>query len=149
MSDERLVRKNYRLAETLTRSLAERAKADGLTETQIVSDALSAYLRGDEGRTGQQDATEAPKALETAIQALTEQLATKDAQIERLTDALATAQGMARTSQQLEAVSLSKALTSGEEAASEVVAVEVPEAGAGVPEAGEGLLVRFRRWLHR
>lgn len=113
------VKRTFRLTEENADKLRRLADERGTTATEIINAAISTYgteqnasntISGD-CHTGAipdgagNDVNDSLRVTEKAVQALTEQLASKDRQIEGLTDAL-------RAAQTLHAVSESKAIES-------------------------------------
>lgn len=129
-------RKAFRLTVHLAGELVERAKVDGITETELVTRALRLYLDG--GTHEAHDGTREAHADSEAISALVAQLEVKDQQIVRLMDSLDRAQASIQAAQALEGARVARAL--GE-----------PAEAAVVSDAGEGVgpIARLRRWATR
>lgn len=141
------VRKAYRLPVDLADELASRAEADGITATETVIRALTAYLRGTdsgahgEAHAGSREAYGEAHADDGALAALTAQLAVKDAQIARLMDSLDRAQESVRAAQVLEGAHVARLAASGEPGAVTVAG----GAEGGEPERTGGVLARLAR----
>lgn len=134
-------RKAFRLTVHLAGELVERAKADGITETELVTRALRLYLDGGthEAHGEAHEGTREAHADSEAISALVAQLEVKDQQIVRLMDSLDRAQASIQAAQALEGARVARAL--GEPAEAAVVS----DAG----EEGIGPIARLRRWATR
>lgn len=137
------VRKAFRLTVRLAGELVERAKADGITETELVTRALMAYLDGGAREAHAEahgGAREAHADGET-VAALVAQLEVKDRQISRLMDSLDRAQASVQAAQALEGARVTRALEATVEAGT------TTDDGGAVSASGAGPLSRLRRWL--
>ena len=114
------VKRTYRLEQGTLAKLEELAKSEGITVTDALERAISAYgsmpdESHTEGHTETESDSRAIDALSKELEALHRQLEVKDAQIATLGDALQAAQDTAKAAQALHAAtSHTMAIESGE-----------------------------------
>ena len=106
------VKKSYRIEQEIADKLAEIAKTEGITATEVLERAIRKYGQAsDESHTDSYTDNVAIEALSDELKRLHGQLTAKDEQLERLGAALVSAQESVKAAQSLHAVDTAKTLT--------------------------------------